>query len=68
MIRDDKHFREWESRWLANDTLTLIQKFRLLDGMYEEAKGLGIIPAQDPLEGIQFKTQLAKDLNVRRAA
>lgn len=68
MIRNERLFREWEDRWLAGDKLSLERKFRLLDGMYDEARALGIFPAKDPLEGLDFKIKLAREMNVRRAA
>jgi hypothetical protein len=36
--------------------------------MLEEAKSLGIFPLKNPLEKIEFKIQIARALNVRRAS
>jgi hypothetical protein len=68
MIQNEHIFREWENKWVGKDRLTLKQKFRILDGMYEEAKALAIFPLKDPLEGLDMKIQFVKALHVRRTA
>lgn len=68
MIQNAKIFYEWENRWIANDRLMLEQKFRILNGMYEEARSLGVFPPKDPLEGIDHKIYFARALNVRKVA
>ncbi len=68
MIHNERIFREWEDRWMAQDTLSLKQKFKILEGMYQEAKTLGIFPPKDPMEGLDLKIRTARELNVRRAA
>ena len=52
MIRRTPRLDAFERAQLSQP-LTLEQKVRLYDGMFEEARQLGIFPLADPLEGIE---------------
>ena len=39
----------------------------IFEGLYREAKTLGVLPAKDPLEGIDTDIRLAGILNVQTA-
>lgn len=68
MIRNEEKFREWENHWISQETLNLDKKFRILDGMYREARALGLFPPENPMEGLEEKIRFVRALNVRRAA
>ncbi|MFA5812834.1 MAG: hypothetical protein WC956_10965 [bacterium] len=63
---------EWqtfEDELASHEDLTLEQKYRILDGLYEEARGLGLFPSTDPLEGLDVDIRIAKAVNsVSKAA
>ena len=63
MIQDVAYWRKWESAWERKNPLNLEQAIALYDGMFEEAKILGILPGEDLLEGIELKIRLAKAIN-----
>lgn len=63
MIRDAKRLREWEKAYHRSEKTDYHHKLRLLEGLYAEARALGIFPLKDPFEGLQIKTRLAKALN-----
>lgn len=41
------------------------QNLRIFEALYEEARTLGIMPLEDPLEGIEVDLRLAQVINVR---
>jgi hypothetical protein len=43
------------------------QNLTIFEGLYSEAKALGVLPAKDPLEGIDTDIRLAGILNVQTA-
>ncbi len=63
MIKDEKLLLEFEKEQLRKENLTLEEKYKILDVLYEEAVYMGILPSEDPLEGIEDKIRLAKILN-----
>ena len=57
------HTGKWEADWERKHPLTLKQAIALHDGMFEEARSLGVLPGEDLLEGIELKIKLAKAIN-----
>ena len=43
--------------------MTLKQAIAIYDGMFEEARSLGVLPGEDLLEGIELKIRLARAIN-----
>ena len=41
------------------------QNLTIFEGLYREAKTLGVLPAKDPLEGLDTDIRLARILNVQ---
>ena len=62
MIRNADLLEEFERRFLRENKLTLEEKFKIYEWMYEEVKALGRLP-EDPLEGIDVKIRMARILN-----
>jgi hypothetical protein len=44
------------------------QNLRIFEALYEEARLLGVLPPEDPLEGIEVDLRIARALNVLPAA
>ncbi len=63
MIRDRESLERLERDLLKNDRSTPEENFRLLDAMWEEAVYFQILPAPDPLEGIETDIRIAKVVN-----
>ncbi len=63
MTRNQKLWEKFESELVAQENLTLEQKFEILDAMLEEAKALGVIPLKDPLEDIETDIKIARFIN-----
>lgn len=68
MITGEK-WREWENEILKANDLDTEQKFKLLEGMLEEAKALGAFSSENALDGIEVSIRIAKAVNsVSKAA
>ena len=63
MIKDVAFWEAWERDYLARQPTDIAQNRRLLDGMYELARALGVFPPADPLEGIEVKIQMVRVFN-----
>ncbi|RMF69052.1 MAG: hypothetical protein D6743_02545 [Calditrichaeota bacterium] len=63
MIRSSKQLREFESGLVKNSKLSLEQKFKILEAMYEEARALEHFQGTDPLDGIEVDLRIAKMVN-----
>jgi len=59
MLNNPARLAEFESASLAADNLSLTQKYRILDGLYEEARHLGHFNQRDMLDGIEDDIRLA---------
>jgi hypothetical protein len=63
MIRDRKLLEEFEKREHREERLSHAQALRLFEAMWREAAALGVLPPEDPLEGIEADIRLARVLN-----
>lgn len=63
MIKDYKKFEEFENNFISNDKLSYEKKLAILESMREECESLGVLPAKNPLEGIETVIKIAKVLN-----
>ena len=62
-------WQKFEDELASHEDLTLEQKYKILDGMYEEARSLGLFPSANPLEGLDVDIRIAKAVNsVSKAA
>jgi transcriptional regulator with XRE-family HTH domain len=53
---------EWVD-FLRKEEVDLARNFRILDGLYNEALALGVIPLRKPLDGIEIDLKIAKAVN-----
>jgi hypothetical protein len=65
MITNPEILVKFEGDQLRGETLTLPEKFAILNGMFELAVSLHRFPPTDILEGIEHSIHLAKILNSR---
>ncbi|OGQ16047.1 MAG: hypothetical protein A3B70_03335 [Deltaproteobacteria bacterium RIFCSPHIGHO2_02_FULL_40_11] len=63
MIKDPKQFKQWEQRFLSKDKLPYSKSLAIFTHLWKEATQLGVLPSQNPMEGIETDIQLAKILN-----
>jgi hypothetical protein len=63
MIRDPCRWRAFENSWIASQKPDLAQNLRLVDGMYELARGLGQFRNEDAMDGIEKNIRLVALLN-----
>ena len=65
MITNPDIVKKFEDEQLREESLTLAEKFAILDGMFELAVATHKFPPADILEGIEHTIHLAKILNSR---
>jgi hypothetical protein len=63
MVKDAKYFDREKRTWLANQPLSLEERFRILDALYEEARLFGHFEPADVLVGLDNDVHLAAMLN-----
>ncbi len=63
MIKDREFWLNWEAITVLSQPPDYYQNLRLLDGMYELARTLGVYPPTDPLEGLENIIRVAKAQN-----
>lgn len=64
MILDIDYWNRWEEELQRRTPVDVEKNFRMMDAMYEEARGLGLLPSLDPLEGLEAVILYAKAINV----
>jgi len=64
MIRDRAAWAEWENEYRRSTPPDFFRNLRIFEALYQEARMLGILPAKDPLVGMEHKIHLAKAINV----
>ena len=64
MIKNAKLLKKWETKFQLENQTDFFQNLQIYEALYKEAQFFGVLPAQDPLEGIDFKIKFAKALNV----
>jgi hypothetical protein len=67
MIKDTKLLAEFEENELRKEKLDYGIALRLFEAMWKEAMLLGVLPLNDPLEGIEVDIKIARILNDVRA-
>jgi hypothetical protein len=65
MIKDSVFFEQWERALRRSENLDLERKFRLYQGMFDEARALGVLPGPDPCAGLETKIRLARAIHVQ---
>ncbi len=68
MIRNRELLEQWEKKYLKQEAPDFFHNLRLFEGLYREARALGVFPLKAPLEGLETKIRLAKAINVSGTA
>jgi hypothetical protein len=63
MIKNAKLLAEFHDQLLRKEKLDYAAALRIFEGMWEEARQLGVLPLKDPLEGIEVDIRVARILN-----
>jgi len=63
MIKDSDTWEEWEKEYKRKEEVNFFKNLEIFEALYEEARALGKLPPEDPLEGIEIKIKLARILN-----
>jgi hypothetical protein len=64
MIKNPNLFREFEDYFMGESgPLPRQQSFRIFASLWQEAVAMGVLPTQDPLEGIEVDLRIARILN-----
>ena len=63
MIKNASYYASFKARAIAEETLALDEKYRILEALYEEARRLGRFGNDDLLLGLQADIRLAAALN-----
>lgn len=64
--RDWQAWEAWEREYERSRPVDYERNLRIYSALYAQAVALGVLPRKDPLEGLDFKIRLARDLNVSR--
>lgn len=68
MIRNAHLLREFERAQLKAAPPDYFHNLRLFEALYREARDLGVLPGDDPLEGLDKDIRVARAMNVRKPA
>jgi len=63
MITNAKLLEKFEKEFIVKNPLSYDEALALLDGMWELGISLGVLPPEDPLEGIEVDIKVARILN-----
>ena len=63
MVKDAEYFDRQKRTWLSQQHLSLDEKFRILDALYEEARLFGHFDESDLLLGLEDDVCVAAMLN-----
>ena len=63
MVKDAEYLDQDKRAWLAKQHLSLEEKYRILNALYEEARMFGHFDKNDLLVGLDDDIRLAASLN-----
>jgi hypothetical protein len=63
MIKDAKILSEFNDEQILGEKLDYAAALRIFEGMWKEGLALGVLPPDDPLEGIEVDIRIAGRLN-----
>lgn len=63
MIKDPEVLADFEHQEMRREKPDYISALRLFEGMWKEGMALGVLPLEDPLEGIEVDIRIARMLN-----
>ena len=63
MIKSSRKLKKFNRDSLAQEDFTYREALRIFEGLYQEARNLGVINSQDILEGLEVNLKIAKALH-----
>ena len=64
MIRNTEELEEFEGEYHRSEPPDFIRNLRIFEALWEEEIALGVLPPNDPLEGLETKIHLSGVINV----
>ncbi|MCG6950071.1 MAG: hypothetical protein LJE93_14260 [Acidobacteria bacterium] len=64
MITDADALREFEDSLVTRDSADYLANLRIFEALWNHATQLGVLPLEDPLDGLEVDLRLAEALNV----
>jgi hypothetical protein len=65
MIKNRKLFEKFDNEYWSGRKYTLKEKFAIYDGLYEQARRMGVFPLKDPLSGLDGCLNMSEVLNYK---
>lgn len=63
MIGDKALYKEFEENFIATSRLPYERALAIVEGLWEEGVALGVLPPEDPLDGIDIDIRIARVVN-----
>lgn len=63
MIRNGEKLARFEADYLKQAGVDYARNLSIMDAMWEEAVALGVLPPEDPMEGIEVDLRVARIVN-----
>lgn len=63
MVKNPKRLAKFELEELKKESLSYNEALRIFEGLWQEGVSLGVLPPEDPLEGIETDIRVARILN-----
>lgn len=63
MIKDARIFSEFNDEQIRRERLDYAAALQIFEAMWKEGLALGVLPSEDPLEGIEVDVRIAGILN-----
>ena len=63
MVKNKKRLQKFEKELIKREKVDVKRNFRIVDALFYEAAGLGIIPLKNPLEGFETDLKIANVIN-----
>ncbi len=63
MVKNKKGLQQFERELIKKEKVDVKRNFRIVDALFCEAAGLGIIPLKNPLDGFETDLKIANVIN-----
>lgn len=63
MVKNVKTFQRFQDAFISNADLSIQEKYKILESMYEQARALGHFKGQNALDGLEVDIRIARAVN-----
>jgi hypothetical protein len=63
MIKNARTVHKFEKEIIRSEKVDILENFRLVEAMYNEAVLLGVLPLKDALSGLEIDLKIARVVN-----